>query len=191
MGDQTTGGLLSPWLKRQRFLYVSKFVTGNVLDFGCGTGDLLQYTNVQGYYGFDIDVDSVQIARASYPQFRFSTQLPDLQENRAGFNTIVMTAVIEHVPSPKDTLSLLKNYLAPDGVFIITTPHRAFNWIHTAGSKLGIFSREANQQHNILFDHNVMMSLARETSLGVKLHARFLGGANQFFLLEQKISDHK
>jgi SAM-dependent methyltransferase len=185
MSDQGSEGLLSPFLKAQRLKKVREFIRGRVLDYGCGTGDLGQFCTPDAYVGFDIDPDSLSIAKESYPHLIFTSQFPFLNDLDL-YDSIVLSAVIEHVDDPVALLKLLKTHLNEDGQIVITTPHPSLGWAHKLGAKLGIFSAEASKEHKELLGKTALNRIASEAGLVVTLYERFLFGANQLTILKRR-----
>jgi 2-polyprenyl-3-methyl-5-hydroxy-6-metoxy-1,4-benzoquinol methylase len=186
MPDQINGKL-SPYLREQRFRAAEPYLaTGRILDVGCGIGLLTRYVSADRYLGVDLDAGSVEEARRRNPGYRFLTldgfAAHDPSEQ---FDTIVGLAVIEHVPDPKAWLDEMKRRLAPGGRMVLTTPHPRLEWAHTVGARLGLFSRAASEEHNVLIDPKLMRRFAGDTGLTVREFKRFLYGANQLFILQQ------
>jgi 2-polyprenyl-3-methyl-5-hydroxy-6-metoxy-1,4-benzoquinol methylase len=123
MSDQGAEGLLSPFLKAQRLKKVRKYIKGRVLDFGCGTGDLGPFCNPEAYLGFDIDTQSLSIAKGKYPHLAFTDRFPSPYGSDEKFDSIILPAVIEHIDDPASLLKVLKMHLAADGYIVMTTPH--------------------------------------------------------------------
>ena len=190
MPDQINGKL-SPYLREQRFRAAEPYLTaGRVLDIGCGIGLLTRYISPDRYLGIDLDRDSVAEAREKNPSYRFMTldefAAHDADDPHVGrFDTIVGLAVIEHVPDPKAWLDEMKRRLAPGGRMVLTTPHPRLEWAHTVGARLGLFSRAASEEHNVLIDQKLMGRFAGDTGLRVAEFKRFLYGANQLFVLQE------
>lgn len=178
MADQGTEGLLSPFLRNQRCKAAKPFLSGEILDLGCGTGILAKYISANCYLGVDNDSISIEIANAQYPEHIFQSNLPN---NSKKFDTIFALAVIEHVPSPKDFLITCSNYLkpTPTAKIVITTPHPSMEKVHYFGSRIGIFSRHANEEHEELFDYKRLLSVSRSSGLSLDYYKRFLFGGNQ------------
>jgi 2-polyprenyl-3-methyl-5-hydroxy-6-metoxy-1,4-benzoquinol methylase len=86
------------------------YLHGAVLDHGCGVGALSDSCDPAGYLGVDIDSESVDVARANHPQFRFVRETPSTSQQ---FDTIVALAVIEHLPNPAGLLTEFRRLLAP------------------------------------------------------------------------------
>ena len=99
------------------------------------------------------------------------------------FDLIVLLAVIEHVPDPVELLGRLRGLLGPEGRIVMTTPHRRAAWLHTLGAKIRLFSREASDEHETLFDLAMMHSAAGRAGLAIDRYRRFLFGVNQLFVV--------
>jgi 2-polyprenyl-3-methyl-5-hydroxy-6-metoxy-1,4-benzoquinol methylase len=179
--DQISRGLLSPFLRNRRIAAAVPFIEGRVLDIGCGVGILAGRYAPDQYFGFDIDDESIELARKAYPHHRFGTALPAWEI----FDTIVGLAVIEHVPRPIEMLRQLRSHLAPDGKIVLTTPHPAFEWLHMLGSAFGLFSDTAVEEHQTLLDAKAMRQLGFDADLDIDTSRRFLFGANQVFVLKK------
>ena len=180
MADQMTG-FLSPFLRRRRLAAVSTFVrAGRVLDFGCGVGELARQVGPERYLGVDLDRDSIEAARLLHPGHTFQT----LQEFESvsslnEFDVISALALIEHLPVPGAWLASMARRLKPRGALVITTPHPSMRWVHDTGARLGIFSREAADEHEDMLDRKALASLASISGLSLSEYHRFLFGCNQ------------
>ena len=95
-----------------------------LLDVGCGDGQLLQTANDEGWDAFGIDLSEAAIGlcrkrglNASKTDF-FSESL-----NGRRFDVIIMSELIEHVPSPQRFLKRAEELLNLGGVLYLTTPN--------------------------------------------------------------------
>ena len=182
MADQGSEGLLSPFLRWYRIRAALPHIGGRVLDVGCGSGTLAHYVSPECYLGVDLDECSLSKARQEFPQHSFSSILPDKQQK---FDVVAALAVLEHVPAPEEFLKMLSFYLKnSSSIVLITTPHPLGDWIHGAGSSLGLFSSHANEEHQELLDRRRLEILADFTGLRLAHYRRFLVGMNQLVLFK-------
>lgn len=175
--DQGAEGLLSSFLRRRRQRQVKPLLDGRVLDFGCGGGHLAADCEPSAYLGYDRDPGVLRLARRAHPAYSFTDQLPVAES----FDTIVMLAVIEHLPEPAESLASLAKLLAANGRIVGTTPHPHFDRVLAAGAKIGLFSRAANEEHEQLLSREVLVRVGEVAGLKLISYQRFLLGANQLF----------
>ena len=158
MANQANG-ILSPWLRRQRINAALPYLKGRVLDYGCGIGVLSNFISLENYLGVDIDEGSLEIARLNNPTKRFEKECPKGEI----FDTIALIAVIEHIDEPATFLSSLKPLLAPKGNIVLTTPYAPITWMHFFGVRIGLFSKEASDEHKtVLIMQEWRMFYARQ-----------------------------
>lgn len=185
MADQLTG-LLSPFLRSRRIAAARPFLDkGNLLDVGCGTGELAHDIDPTQYLGIDRDEESIVIARRKFPAHRFLPLAEFSASPRTSqFDQIVGLAVIEHVDDPQQWLAWLRTLLKPGGRIILTTPHPSMRRLHEFGARIGLFSREGAKEHRELIDRHRMAQLAGASGFRIRDFRRFLSGCNQLFVLE-------
>jgi SAM-dependent methyltransferase len=152
------------------------------LDFGAHTGTLTVFCDPDSYLGVEHDEVFLAAARGQHPAYRFQLTLPTDET----FDTIAALAVIEHVDEPAALLKALTACLAPRGRIVLTTPHPRFEFIHTIGARVGLFSHHAHDDHKGLLDRAGMARAASESGLVIGTYKRFLGGANQLFVLDRR-----
>jgi 2-polyprenyl-3-methyl-5-hydroxy-6-metoxy-1,4-benzoquinol methylase len=164
------------------------FLSGRILDVGCGSGELAHYVAVPDYVGVDPDEMSLAEARLRYPRHTFACELPP--PGAGGFETIVALAVIEHVKAPHLFLGSLTERLAasPKASIVLTTPHPLFGWMHAMGATIGLFSRHAHEEHETLLGRPRLESMALACNLRLIIYRRFLLGANQLAVLRRRSS---
>lgn len=125
---------------RREFSHTVRFIRqhrdgGRLLDVGCAYGFFLQ--EARPFY----DVAGIEIASeaAAYGRqqgLRVLTGAADAGNlARCGIqDVIVMLDVIEHLPSPRDTLALCAEHLRPGGIMVITTGDFASHYARLAGA---------------------------------------------------------
>ena len=182
-------GLLSPFLRSQRISAARPFLgQRDLLDIGCGTGELAREFAPANYLGVDRDEESIAIARKKFPEHRFAT-LAEFSSapSRNQFDQIVGLAIIEHVDDPRQWLAWLRTLLKPAGRVLLTTPHPSMQWAHELGAQIGLFSREGAKEHRELIDQHRMSEIAAAAGFRIARSRKFLFGCNQLFVLESAL----
>ena len=115
-----------------RMLRAQRMLKGDVLDYGCGAGHLLNLMNKEpegDYYGLDFSPDSIEATRKRNENNRrikellWIEKLPsDFKNNQ--FDSITFIETIEHLQDNTlhATLDELYRILRPGGKILITTP---------------------------------------------------------------------
>jgi SAM-dependent methyltransferase len=99
---------------------------GRLLDVGCATGTFVCVAQRAGWEATGLDASGWAIARARElcPQATFvAGLLEEAAFPAAGFAAITLWDVIEHVPSPAETLSHVHRWLAPGGSLFLNMPN--------------------------------------------------------------------
>ncbi|MCX6776184.1 MAG: class I SAM-dependent methyltransferase [Candidatus Micrarchaeota archaeon] len=182
-------GLLSPFLRKWRIRKASRWVQGKrILDCGCGDGSLLGIIgeNVD-YLGVDINEKVINEAKGRYRGANFillNVEKGDL--GRYGkFDSVVACALLEHLNNPKKFISKIVKLLSRDGRIIITTPAPISHNILGYGSTIGIFEREAFEEHKHYLIYDDFRRMAKELKLTIKHYERFQFGLNQLVVLSK------
>jgi SAM-dependent methyltransferase len=94
-----------------------------ILEIGCAYGFFLQeakpYFDV---YGFEVAQAAVDFChRSGLDHVQQGVVTEDYLRCCGPFDAIVLLDVIEHIDAVADTMALLAKYLAPNGVFLVTT----------------------------------------------------------------------
>ncbi|MEW6125927.1 MAG: class I SAM-dependent methyltransferase [Acidobacteriota bacterium] len=114
--QNTSGNAIAHYNK---FLF-SPFVknTDEVLDFGCGGGNLLNVLNPKIKVG--VEINPTARAYATRLGIEIYSTLDEL-EHRA-FDKIITSHALEHIPNPYEALVKLKGLLKPDGLLLWLAP---------------------------------------------------------------------
>ena len=97
----------------------SEFKSKNIeiLDFGCGNGNFLNYLKKKGYNklsGYELYLNEIKKNKIF-----ITNQLKKLKKT---YNIITLNHVLEHVENPLKTIQKVKSLLKPDGFIIIEVP---------------------------------------------------------------------
>lgn len=108
------------------YLEAIPFVSGSVLELGCGEGrGIEEIINISDKYtGIDKIEAVIQRLKKKYPAQRFeSGSFPPIPFPDNSFDTIITFQVIEHIKDDEAFVSELHRVLAPGGTALITTPN--------------------------------------------------------------------
>jgi len=96
----------------------------NILDIGCGTGELLNYFKLKGWntWGVEPDPDARKLAIDNY-QLNISDLDSLLNKGDTNFDIITMWHVLEHVWDLHSYLDVIKKLLNDNGTFIVAVPN--------------------------------------------------------------------
>ncbi|MDQ3721275.1 MAG: class I SAM-dependent methyltransferase [Actinomycetota bacterium] len=134
------------WLREQMYADISAELTDagsakNVLDVGCGQGELLQWLTEQGFepHGIEPSDEAAALARDRGLDARTATLEDLLAESNPPptFDAILLLNVLEHVPDAPAMLRGIGRLLEPGGLLYIRVPND-FNPLQLAAQdKLG------------------------------------------------------
>lgn len=99
---------------------------GEVLDFGCGNGDVVLTLRSKGRHAHGIELDEPRIRKSLKPGAEqhvtlYGGGIP-LPFADASFDWVVSTEVIEHIPDIARYIPELHRVLRPGGKVLVTTP---------------------------------------------------------------------
>ncbi|MBK7560881.1 MAG: class I SAM-dependent methyltransferase [Chitinophagaceae bacterium] len=122
----------------------------NILDIGCGLGQLLNNLKKNGFvnlYGVDINKESIEICKKNNLSVDEITDVREYAKKcTTKFDRIVMSHVLEHIDKEIiiDTLAHIKKHLLKEGgIFLLMVPN--------AQSSTGAYWRYEDFTHTTLF----------------------------------------
>lgn len=98
-----------------------------VLDVGCGNAFLLEKLKAKKSFGIDLSLNNITKAQRRLKDkghfLLLRANAESLPLEKAKFDTVICTEVIEHVQNPESVLKEIIRVLKEDGTFIITIPN--------------------------------------------------------------------
>jgi 2-polyprenyl-3-methyl-5-hydroxy-6-metoxy-1,4-benzoquinol methylase len=181
--------LLSGYTRKARVRKVYPYISGDILDLGCGVTELLDMIPTVGsYVGIDYNPLYFSWLKNKYPQHTFyswNLDLDNLNLNKS-FDTIIMAAILEHLKNPANVFQKINTLLKPSGKLIITTPSPFGGFVHTIGSKIGLFHQDAADEHEVFYNFGHVVKLLKNFGLMLLHYEKFQFGANQLFIFVKK-----
>lgn len=149
--------------------------TGRTLDIGCGVGGIAAYWPHSDTVGVDLSDEAISVARRNFPARSFvAGAIENAELDKGSFQTVVAIESIEHWHSVSSGLGAIYEAMAPDGVFVLTTPNYD-SLHHRIGRKLGLETPFCSSDHVHEFGYDELLSLLRASgfqptrSLGIGL----------------------
>jgi len=117
------------WEERKTIIEMGELWEGlNVLEIGCGEGDLCAMMSMAGaiIHGVDYSVIAIKEAEKRFPKLRFNQwdlNTKQLSPADGSYDRIVMQGVLEHLDDPFRELKwMIDNLLRPGGDVITSSP---------------------------------------------------------------------
>jgi SAM-dependent methyltransferase len=99
-----------------------------ILDAGCGTGrNVVEFGALGPTEGVDLSRQAVEFCHRRGLHGVREAAIEDLPFEDDGFDLVLATDVIEHLPEEGPALTELRRVARPDGRLIVTVP--AYNWL--------------------------------------------------------------
>jgi SAM-dependent methyltransferase len=141
------------WLYRKHWLYprLCRYLSGSVLDIGCGIGDLLAFR--PDTVGTDINPCAVNWCRGNGHSAEI--MLPDmLPFGPSAFDGVVIDNVLEHIFDPVPLLSEARRVLRPSGAAVIGVPGRK--------------GYACDSDHKVFYDESRLVSVMAAAGFSVR-----------------------
>lgn len=132
----------NPWCEFNRYRYAWDMVpdqAGTVLDYGCFNGEFLSTLQPKAglLTGIDVNEDALFEAKKRYPECKFLSITTAQQQTPFGddsFDVVILLEVLEHVPDERVLLQEISRILKPEGILILSTPHKGLFWFWDIGN---------------------------------------------------------
>jgi 2-polyprenyl-3-methyl-5-hydroxy-6-metoxy-1,4-benzoquinol methylase len=134
-----------------------------ILDFGCGTAQLLGYLKKKGWTVCGVEPSATARAHAD-GNVNSSELLEDLSLVTATYDVITLWHVLEHIPQPEDLLKQLQQYVTLKGSIVIAVPNLNTWESNKYGSNWAAYDTPRHLWH---FTQKSIAHLAKNTNLEI------------------------
>lgn len=125
----------------KRLKLIQKYkISGKLLDIGCSIGTFMDVARKKSWevFGIDLSKASIDYCKKELKLNAKQGKLEDMKFPSGSFDVIIMSDLLEHVPSPVSTLEEASRILKKNGLLFITTPNigsitaklMGTRWIH-------------------------------------------------------------
>ncbi|MHC4415270.1 MAG: class I SAM-dependent methyltransferase [Planctomycetota bacterium] len=139
-----------------------------VMDYGCGTGVLLDEASrhAQRVYGVDLVLDAARLLAEEWQLSKVTLFSPEGARSRIGresVDVILAAEVLEHIDPLDDTLSFFRDRLKPDGRLLVSVPTE--NGLYRLGRRLAGFRGEYHHGNAASIDRAIVRAGFRRERL--------------------------
>jgi len=132
-------------LRHLRLIGAHRPGPGRLLDVGCASGIFASTASEKGWTVTGIEPSDWMIARARArcPGATFiASRFDDLAFPAGAFDVITLWDVLEHLPAPLKTLERAREWLAPDGLLVLSVPNAGSLCARLLGRRWVLLLRE-------------------------------------------------
>ena len=114
--------LVKKWMFTRKLNLIKKHHNEihNILDFGCGTGDFIQYLKKKRFKTEGVEPTKLANHKAKEKGLKIYNCISEVRDT---FDVITLFHVLEHVEDYNETLIKLKSRLGADGILVIALPN--------------------------------------------------------------------
>lgn len=166
--------------------------SGRILDIGCASGHFLLSMKALGWETYGVELNEYAAHRAKEHGLEvFCGEVEAAQFERDTFDVVTLWDVIEHLHSPKSTLSEINRILKKDGLLVVSTPD-------VGSLDANIFGRYwaglDSPRHLFLFSAQTLSLLLQELGFEILQSKYFTGNYYTFvqslrFFIEDMVTD--
>lgn len=116
--------LYTMWYKKRAVQKNTRKKEGNLLDYGCGTGDFLLTMKRAGWQvsGYEPDQKAASVAEEK-SHSSISCELSSFSGKQSQYDAITLWHVLEHAYEPSETIEELLKLLKPGGILFFALPN--------------------------------------------------------------------
>ena len=179
--------ILSKYVRYKREEKFRPYIKEKVLDIGCGHSGTIQYLNPKNYYATEYLKSFVESLKHHFPKAHFYRKdfEKDTLKLPVKVDSVIMSAFLEHISNYENPIKESLKNLKDDGRIIITTPSRFGHKVHAIGANLGLFSKEAKEDHKSILTKKDFMRIAIKYNLKMEKFEYFEFFCNQLVVYKK------
>jgi SAM-dependent methyltransferase len=161
------------WIRKFYFIPLRPYLKGNILDLGCGIGELAEHIqNREFYFGVDINPYCVDYLNQQKIHAKLGSAY-EIPFEAGCMDVVFLSHVLEHLEDPDRAMNEISRVLKPGGLLIIIVP------------MINGFQRDST--HRIFYDRSRLLEVAQSNNYLVKsvtcfpAYPEFLGKFLYFF----------
>jgi ubiquinone/menaquinone biosynthesis C-methylase UbiE len=140
LADSYTNNAVS-YIRNKRLNLINKHIKkeDKVLEIGCGSGNILKLINSKNIYGLDISPKMIEFCKKTIPHGNFiSGDAENLPYEDNFFDKVIISEVLYYLPDLEKAMEEAKRVLKKEGLLLITSLNRKYNFIKTIVNVLKI-----------------------------------------------------
>lgn len=116
-----------------KYKFALRYCKGKkILEIGCGSGYGTKYmaeNGVKEITAYDVDPSAISFAikNSSHENIKFAEGDAETLKEKSKYDVVLSFELIEHLEQPRKLIELAKKSLLKSGVFILSTPNKAFS----------------------------------------------------------------
>lgn len=130
-----------PYIRNKRLNLINKYIKkeDKVLEIGCGSGNILKLISSKNVYGLDISPKMVEFCKKTIPFGNFiAGDAENLPYENNYFDKVIISEVLYYLPDLEKALEEANRVLKKDGLLIITSLNKKYNFVKTLVNVLKI-----------------------------------------------------
>jgi ubiquinone/menaquinone biosynthesis C-methylase UbiE len=115
---------LQLWMRKYFFSPLEPYLKGDVLDLGCGIGEVADHVETKDrYFGVDINPFCIEYLNSKKLWAKLGSAY-DIPMDSKSVDVVIFSHVLEHLSDPPKAMNEINRVLRPSGTLIVIVPMR-------------------------------------------------------------------